>query len=557
MSISEKTRKIIWVEAGGRCAICKVLVLTPGTETDDPSVFGEEAHIVARSPGGPRAGGLAPGRLDSHDNLLLLCSKHHKQVDDQPLRYPVEELRRIKRDHAAWNAALAPRNRPVLVPDPRFAQPVASETLATGSRLWNLFVECPATSYTYPNHLAPGDGVLIVEFLNLLRSYAENIQHMRGARELMDAEHALNGYLAKLAERNYSLGAQVRRALAAGTVPGEAVAWYELHLEVRPVGGGQERDPADSQTGLIVHRSGGRNGEVRGRGALPLGRLATAAAGALVVAALFVVGWVLPETFDRDAAKDRIREAFQSDDDLRYSIEFFDEGDSLVLPHGFRLTDPQRQVLRSFPDDFDGFRQLQADLRAAGAANPHTLTLRVTLEGRRNQPIRIDDVRPISLRRTDPHSGTLLDIPAQSSGQTIRMMFDFDEADPRARIAVPDGGVGNEPGDLFFKHHTLEVGDQAEEVVVIESIIGQGAATFEIGVDYRIGGQAKRLVIDNQGVPFALTALNCTQRSRHDPQRHIYSEGHARYEEIWELSTGFTLTPVDHPDRYGVGSPYC
>jgi hypothetical protein len=74
MAISERTRKIVWVEAGGRCAICRRQVLTLATETDDPSIFGEEAHIVARSPGGPRAGGLVEEKVDSHENLILLCS---------------------------------------------------------------------------------------------------------------------------------------------------------------------------------------------------------------------------------------------------------------------------------------------------------------------------------------------------------------------------------------------------------------------------------------------------------------------------------------------------
>jgi hypothetical protein len=69
-----KTLRIVWTEAGGKCCICRVLVLTPGTETDDPSVFGELAHIIAKNPGGPRAGGLDPDQLDSHGNLMLLCN---------------------------------------------------------------------------------------------------------------------------------------------------------------------------------------------------------------------------------------------------------------------------------------------------------------------------------------------------------------------------------------------------------------------------------------------------------------------------------------------------
>ena len=55
--------------------------VTEGTGTDDPSVFGEEAHIVAQAASGPRAGQVV--NVDSYDNLILLCSKDHKRVDDQ------------------------------------------------------------------------------------------------------------------------------------------------------------------------------------------------------------------------------------------------------------------------------------------------------------------------------------------------------------------------------------------------------------------------------------------------------------------------------------------
>jgi hypothetical protein len=91
VAISDRTLKIVWSEAGGRCSICRVLVLTPGTEDDDPSVFGELAYIVAKSPGGPRSGGLGADKLDLHEDRMLLCNKHHKQVDDQRNHFTVEK----------------------------------------------------------------------------------------------------------------------------------------------------------------------------------------------------------------------------------------------------------------------------------------------------------------------------------------------------------------------------------------------------------------------------------------------------------------------------------
>jgi hypothetical protein len=104
MAISDRTRKILWVRAGGRCSICRIQVVTEATPLDDPSVFGEEAHIIARGKSGPRAGNISSS--DSYDNLILLCRQHHKQVDDQSRFYTADRLREIKRAHEEWVATL-------------------------------------------------------------------------------------------------------------------------------------------------------------------------------------------------------------------------------------------------------------------------------------------------------------------------------------------------------------------------------------------------------------------------------------------------------------------
>lgn len=97
MAISDKTRKALWGLAGGRCSRCGVLVVHESTDSDPASVFGEEAHIVAQSPGGPRAGYIAD--VDGYDNLILLCSNDHKRIDDQPEHFTVERLKKIKLAH--------------------------------------------------------------------------------------------------------------------------------------------------------------------------------------------------------------------------------------------------------------------------------------------------------------------------------------------------------------------------------------------------------------------------------------------------------------------------
>lgn len=142
MPVSEQTRKILWVTAGGRCSICRVLLATGGTDTDDPSVFGQEAHIVARSPGGPRAGQVAGP--DSYENLILLCSKDHKRVDDQVGYFTVERLKAIKLAHEIWvktqdeHVEYRPRPGPTPSPQPAMAggSVAAFAGITRGDLIW-------------------------------------------------------------------------------------------------------------------------------------------------------------------------------------------------------------------------------------------------------------------------------------------------------------------------------------------------------------------------------------------------------------------------------------
>ena len=104
MTISLKTHKILWARSGGKCAICKNdLVIDPTDLNDDPSIVGEEAHIIARSESFTRGDydSPSPEERDHYLNLILLCKTHHKQVDDQPAEYTVEKLREIKARHEA------------------------------------------------------------------------------------------------------------------------------------------------------------------------------------------------------------------------------------------------------------------------------------------------------------------------------------------------------------------------------------------------------------------------------------------------------------------------
>ncbi|MFE6397480.1 hypothetical protein [Streptomyces alboflavus] len=77
MGVSEKTRKIVWAEAGRRGPICPGEVITLGTDFSDPSRVRRTAHIVAAEPalrlllsGTPVHLAPAEAQVGSHVRLL-------------------------------------------------------------------------------------------------------------------------------------------------------------------------------------------------------------------------------------------------------------------------------------------------------------------------------------------------------------------------------------------------------------------------------------------------------------------------------------------------------
>ncbi len=62
---------MLWGRSGNMCAFpeCKKELVMDESETDDPSVIGEEAHIVGRKQTGPR--GDQPYQLNREINMEI------------------------------------------------------------------------------------------------------------------------------------------------------------------------------------------------------------------------------------------------------------------------------------------------------------------------------------------------------------------------------------------------------------------------------------------------------------------------------------------------------
>ncbi|GII64525.1 hypothetical protein Skr01_46100 [Sphaerisporangium krabiense] len=278
----------------------------------------------------------------------------------------------------------------------------------------------------------------------------------------------------------------------------------------------------------------------------------------VVVLAAGVVWLVVPDAVDRAGLRDQVRERLGESADIQPTLRYEDPGFELLLPSGARFTAEQESVLRRWTQedlgrDRIGLGPLVDGLRAGGAATPVALNLVLTLKSRRDQVIHVDDVRPVDVRRAAPYAGTFLFVPPQGPGETVKMMFDFDDVDPRARLARPvDADTAYEPGGPFFAEKTLTIDGGAEEVLSLKSVTTRDAVTFRVRIDYRVGdGPVEHLVIDDRGRPFALSPVSCLDRTRGDVM------GHARYERVWAMKGFRSIEPVKDPRRFEVGPPYC
>ena len=100
-SIQIKVIKALYAKSGNICAFpgcsCKLLM--------DNENISEICHIQRLNPESARYNAhLSNTEVNSIDNLILLCPTHHSLVDQQPLKYTVEWLKKIKATHENWVA---------------------------------------------------------------------------------------------------------------------------------------------------------------------------------------------------------------------------------------------------------------------------------------------------------------------------------------------------------------------------------------------------------------------------------------------------------------------
>jgi hypothetical protein len=183
--------------------MCRVPLVAAKTDDDPEAIVGDEAHIAAQSPGGPRWDQRPPGvGIDSYDNLILLCRVHHKVIDDQPHQYTAGRLLEIKADHERW---VSDRLDDVATPGlfDVSTGPIRMTALTTGTAVWNVINDSEAYLLSSPSDgEADSDAVdLADEFLQLCHDYGEVSADVkdRGMGSVREAKRTFQEYIARLA----------------------------------------------------------------------------------------------------------------------------------------------------------------------------------------------------------------------------------------------------------------------------------------------------------------------------------------------------------------------
>lgn len=206
MSITDKTRKILWGRSGNRCAVCRRTLVVDANSSDQESVVGDECHLISGLPHGPRYdSGFPTYKLDELGNLILLCRVHHKMVDDQFETYTVDLLKGLKRKHEDWVASSLcdpPEVRQLRLRRIREHIPAMLIRLKSGSDVMKVISDSMAYSYDHDDLEDELEVDLVSGFLQEVQDWGD-LSNELDAGERVRAAFRVNKLLMELQESGF------------------------------------------------------------------------------------------------------------------------------------------------------------------------------------------------------------------------------------------------------------------------------------------------------------------------------------------------------------------
>ena len=223
MTISARSRKLLWGRSGSRCAMCQRELIMPGTPVEDESIVGDECHIVSPVSGGPRHNAeFSREKLNDHANLLLLCKVHHKLVDDQQSEYTASRLAKLKANHEKWVSeqldSSRSRTRPLRVRRVAENTPAFLLRIRSGNELLNIVTNACAFAPHYDDLSNEAEDELVAGFLQDAQDWGE--LGLESERDRMRAARSLDEHIGELERVGFWVfGYREKRILEGGTGP--------------------------------------------------------------------------------------------------------------------------------------------------------------------------------------------------------------------------------------------------------------------------------------------------------------------------------------------------
>ena len=234
MTISARSRKLLWGRSGSRCAMCRRELIMAGTHVDDESIVGDECHIVSAVPGGPRHDpSFARERLDEYSNLLLACKVHHKLIDDQELQYTASRLTNLKASHEEWVSeqleSIGSHTQPLQIHQVPETTPAFLPRIRAGKEILAIVTDASAYASHYDDLRNETEDELVASFLQDVQDWGE--LGLESMSDRMRAARSLDEHIRELGRAGFWVfGCCEQQILEGGTGP--ETDWTVAHIRV-------------------------------------------------------------------------------------------------------------------------------------------------------------------------------------------------------------------------------------------------------------------------------------------------------------------------------------
>ena len=233
-TITDKVRKVLWARSGNLCAMCKKPLILENVADGNPTVVGDECHIVSDAKDGPRYDAAFPAQeIDQVENLLLLCKVHHKLVDDNASTYTRALLMQLKDNHEKM--VKERMSFSTVSANPRVVRskekvPSALLRISSGKELQAMLQGCMGSYQNWDENLSEAENEIVGGFLQNLQDYAD----LQPGMEPMDsvrASHSIQSLMDDLENSGFWVfAAREEQTLTGGIHPDSQ--WIVLHISI-------------------------------------------------------------------------------------------------------------------------------------------------------------------------------------------------------------------------------------------------------------------------------------------------------------------------------------